>query len=99
MLKESFHGNERMNPLVVLNNVEISCEYITKLRTDLEIMCQQLFSERPKELENIKSCLDEFKNTSKIFKEDLLMVSASCFEAHRNSRNTWKKWWQGSCQG
>jgi hypothetical protein len=59
---------------VLLNNIEVSTDYISKLATELESECRKIFSESPKEFEKITTCLAELHNISKSFKEEILMV-------------------------
>lgn len=52
----------------VLNNLEVSSEYILKLRKEMEIECKKIFSGlEPK----VVTCLDELTETSTAFKKML----------------------------
>jgi len=56
---------------MVLNNLEVSSEYIIKLKAELEAECH-IFTENTQR-EKIKSCLHDLTETSKNYKQ-LLQV-------------------------
>jgi len=56
------------SPLVVLNNIDISIEYTTKLKTELEGMASKLFGDNPKDLEKVQSCVADLNSTAQTFK-------------------------------
>lgn len=53
-----------------LNNIDVSCEYILKLRHEIEEQCAEVFP-APADREKIKSCLSMLGETSNIFKQAL----------------------------
>ncbi len=80
-------AQDHLHPLVLVNNVEVSVEYTTKLAVELEAECKKLFGDSLKELgtsksiktclyesDKIATCLAELRNVSKVFKEEILMV-------------------------
>ena len=58
----------------MLNNTDVSCEYILKLKQSLDEIVQNNPPVDAKDQEKLKLCLTEFNNISKNMKEKLLMV-------------------------
>lgn len=58
---------------VSLNNLEVSSEYILKLRKEIESECSRVFTSVDVK---IKSCLDDITETSNAFKK-VLQVGTS----------------------
>ncbi|KAI3517089.1 hypothetical protein L1887_16296 [Cichorium endivia] len=54
-----------------LNNMDVSSEYVLKLRHEIEDQCSQVFP-TPNDRERIKSCLSELVETSNAFKKALI---------------------------
>jgi len=67
MLPSSLRATDKPNYYtVLLNNLEVSSEYILKLRKEIESQCGQVFSNMDVK---IKSCLDDVTEASNTFKK------------------------------
>jgi hypothetical protein len=65
-------GTQESNPLILINNVEVSIEYLLKLKKDISTECLNVYNEYPNELEMINTCLDELDQIAKNMKEEIL---------------------------
>uniref|UniRef100_A0A6P4A637 Conserved oligomeric Golgi complex subunit 4 n=1 Tax=Ziziphus jujuba TaxID=326968 RepID=A0A6P4A637_ZIZJJ len=54
----------------VLNNMDVSCEYVLKLKHEIEEQCAEVFP-APGDREKVKSCLSELGDMSNTFKQSL----------------------------
>eukprot|EP01119_Soliformovum_irregulare_P019718 TRINITY_DN6305_c1_g2_i2.p1 TRINITY_DN6305_c1_g2~~TRINITY_DN6305_c1_g2_i2.p1 ORF type:complete len:656 (+),score=188.46 TRINITY_DN6305_c1_g2_i2:101-1969(+) len=73
MLHESFEEGIRWNPRMILNNVQVSTEYVEKLRISLDSEAQKLYAGSDKEIEMIRTCLIELANISRQYNSELLL--------------------------
>ncbi|ESW11010.1 hypothetical protein PHAVU_009G257900 [Phaseolus vulgaris] len=53
-----------------LNNMDVSCEYVLKLKHEIEEQCAEVFP-APADREKVKSCLTELADSSNAFKQAL----------------------------
>ncbi|KAF3439786.1 hypothetical protein FNV43_RR18064 [Rhamnella rubrinervis] len=53
-----------------LNNIDVSCEYVLKLKHEIEEQCAEVFP-APGDREKVKSCLSELGDMSNTFKQAL----------------------------
>ena len=84
---------------MVLNNLEVSSEYIIKLKAELEAECH-IFTENTQR-EKIKSCLHDLTETSKNYKQLLqvlffffgsLISNSQISKPDTPHRIIWSKW-------
>ncbi|ELR19326.1 COG4 transport protein [Acanthamoeba castellanii str. Neff] len=61
-------GDHRTDYMIVLNNIEVSCEYILKLKANLEAEESNIFTD-PVEKEKMKSCIHDLLETSRNYKQ------------------------------
>jgi len=67
-LSKFTRGNElRMSLLVVLNNLEVSADYMLRLKKEIESQCDKKFSQ-PEEKEKLKLTITDLQDTSKHFR-------------------------------
>eukprot|EP01113_Clastostelium_recurvatum_P041791 TRINITY_DN6696_c0_g1_i1.p1 TRINITY_DN6696_c0_g1~~TRINITY_DN6696_c0_g1_i1.p1 ORF type:complete len:751 (-),score=209.79 TRINITY_DN6696_c0_g1_i1:29-2281(-) len=64
-------SERKYDHLVTLNNMEISAEYIVKLRKDLEARCIRLFGNNEENPSMVSTCLADLNDTSTGFKNML----------------------------
>ncbi|KAL6057907.1 Golgi transport complex subunit 4 [Balamuthia mandrillaris] len=78
-------SDQKTDYMLVLNNLEVSSDYIVTLKQGLETECQSL--NQPTDKEKIKSCLNELVETSQNFKQllqsNLEQVATTIFPSIR----------------
>eukprot|EP01117_Protostelium_nocturnum_P010985 TRINITY_DN3982_c0_g4_i1.p1 TRINITY_DN3982_c0_g4~~TRINITY_DN3982_c0_g4_i1.p1 ORF type:complete len:1141 (+),score=516.72 TRINITY_DN3982_c0_g4_i1:21-3443(+) len=79
LLFDAIEGEDAFRPLILLNNVEISSQFISVLKKELETEATRIYSnpeapqEKKKDLEKIETVLTDLSHVSQEFKNELLM--------------------------
>lgn len=58
---------------MILNNIQVSIDYTNKLKAELETRCQSIFSENQKDLDKVKTCLEELSAVGKAMLDKILL--------------------------